>query len=776
MPLNRRRWLIVAWLAAAISAAVYTSFSLRIDSDLTAFMPRARSEEQSLLLAELREGTAARTWLLAATAASAEPPLLLAGRLAQELESSGRFRTVHTGAARADPRLQQLLFEHRYLLDPGGGARRFTASALRQSFEAGLARLRSPVSPFEKALVSSDPGGALRRVVENLEAAAPRARTRDGVWLSQDGSRAFVIAETIAPGTDLEAQEDAATAITAAFEKARVEPGDTLVSSGPPAFALAAKARIEREAVLLSVVSFSLVTVILFAVYRRVSLVLLIYMPIWGGILGATAVCSALYGSVHGISLAFGATLLGVALDYPIHLLSHARSGEGLTRSLPRMWPTLRLGVATTVLGFAAMLTADFPGIEQIAVFSITGLICAALLTRYLLAPLDLRPAGEKPWLGRSAAVMDRSARAMLWIVPLVWAAASFRLWNEPGTAFHADIGELSPVPREIVDQDTEIRAAMGIADPGNVLLIRSDNLESLLQAQEALLPTLNRAVASNYLRGFTMAASFLPSRAAQRSRQAELPDGSALLARIAEARRGLPFRPDAFQQFVDDVEASRALPVLDDTALSGTLLESRFDSLVRQQAETVHGIVVLDGLINPDAFEALIENAEPDNVFLIQVNDSANELVNRYRDDIVVRSLLALAFIVAVLAVALRSPGRVVRVISPAVGAVLTAAAVPILLGHALNLFHLVSLLLVAGIGLDYALFRSLPHTDPEDYASTRQSLLICALSTTTVFTVLALSTIPVLYSIGSTVAVGTVTAFVLSAFLGQSSPHERA
>jgi predicted exporter len=775
MPLSRRSWSIVFWLAATASVAVYTSLSLRVDSDLTAFMPRARSAEHGMLLAEIREGAVGRTWLLAVAAASPEPPSLLASRLAQKLRSSDHFRNVYAGAARADPRLQQLLFEYRYLLDPGGGAQQFTTSVLRRGFEAGLARLRSPVSPFEKTLVSSDPSGALRRIVENLQLADPSARIRDGVWLSEDGSRAFMIAETFAPGTDLQAQEDAAAVITAAFEEARLEQDGSLTLTGPPAFAIAAKARIQHEAILLSIVSFSLVTAILFAVYRRVSLVILISMPIWGGILGATAVCSALYGSVHGISLAFGATLLGVALDYPIHLLSHARSGEGLTSSLPRMWPTLRLGVATTVLGFAAMLTADFPGIQQIAVFSISGLICAALLTRYWLAPLDLRLDGKKLWLSRSAAVTDRAARSMWWIVPIVWTAASLRLLNEPGAAFNADIGELSPVPREVVAEDAEIRAAMGIADPGNVLLVRSDSMESVLETQEALLPTLERAVALGYLQDFSMAASFLPSQMTQRSRQAALPDRGALLARIAEAQSGLPFRPAAFQQFVDDVEAARALPALDETALSGTLLGSRLDSLVRRQADNVHGIVVLDGLTHPDALRALLEDNESENVSLIQVNESANDLINRYRDDIVARSALALIFIVVVLAVALRSLGRVVRVIFPAIGAVLTAGAVPILFGHALNVFHLVSLLLVAGIGLDYSLFRSRPRTDPEDYAATQQSLFVCALSTATVFTVLALSTVPVLYSVGGTVAVGTVTAFALSAFFGRPPPHER-
>jgi predicted exporter len=228
------------------------------------------------------------------------------------------------------------------------------------------------------------------------------------------------------------------------------------------------------------------------------------------------------------------------------------------------------------------------------------------------------------------------------------------------------------------------------------------------------------------------------------------------------------------FAPFIADVETARRSAVLDASALSGTELGIRFASLVREEAGTAIGTIALNGLTQAAGLQAVIDRSPSENITMIDLKGSANALVNAYRDETLFRSSLALLVIAIILIVALRNWRRVAMVMIPVLGSVLTAAAIPILFGQPLNVFHLVSLLLVVGIGLDYALFFSRPTADPAESLSTRHSLLVCTLSTGTVFAVLSLSRIPVLSSIGSTVAVGTVTAFILSALLAARSHRE--
>ena len=773
---NRRGWLITVWLAVFIAVATQLLTGLRLDSDLGVFMPRARTVSQAALLRELEAGSAARVWLLAVGEETPDRLATVSRRFAEHLQATGQFATVYTGQTALDDETQQILFGYRYLLDPDGSASKFSVPELRTAFEDGLEKLHSPISPFEKQLVAADPTGALRRVIDTMQPATVNLRRRDGAWISTDESQTFLLAESVADGTDLEAQEQIATTIAAAFASANDGGDAELLVSGPPAFAVATKNRIQREALTLSLGSTAILVAILLLAFGSVSRVLLISVPLVGAVLIATAVTSVTWGSIHGISLAFGATLVGVSLDYPVHLVSHTRPGEALAQSVPRVWPTLRLGVLTTLLGFAAMLTTDFPGIQQLAVFSISGLLSAALLTRYLLAPLVAGRVQGTPRLQGAASSVARVLAMVWWLPPVVVVAALALAWRDPTALLSSRIDALSPAPPDLVAQDRALRTAMGLGEPGYVLLVQGDTVNAMLQRQEALRPTLRQAIINESLRGYDMAALVLPSTALQRTRRDELPDHETLRARIDMARQGLPFRADAFRAFTDDVATTRALGVLDQSAFAGTLLGARLDSLVRREDAGVVGVVTLTGLTGPEAFEQMLEDQTSEGVLFIDIQSSTSDLVNEYRNDILLRSAVVLILIAGILAVVLRDWYRWFRVLVPVLGSILTAAALPGLLGQSLNVFHLVSLLLVAGIGLDYALFFSRFPADAADFVATRHSLFVCALSTTAVFLVLSLSTVPVLSSIGVTVATGAASAFLLSAFMNRSNDNAKA
>ena len=739
--------------------------SVRIDSDMSAFLPRGSTAEQSALLNAFGAGPSSRMWLLAVHSEDSEESVRWGKRLIEELNASGLFSNVLSGGAAPDSVFQETLFRYRYLLDPDAETARFTAAELRRALVAAEEQLHSPASPFQELLIASDPTGAMTRVLDTLVPASFDTRGREGVWLSDDGKWAFVLAETHAEGADLDAQERVAERIREFETAARADGRAALTVSGPPAFAVAAKASIQRETIVLSLTSLALLVGILYAMYRRIALVALIYVPILGGILAGVLVTSTIWGSIHGISLAFGTILLGVSLDYPIHLLSHVRSNEGLSESGARIWPTLRLGVLTTVLGFAAMLTSGFDGIRQLAVFAICGLICAALLTRYLLASARVSPGPQSTRSRRFTVGTGRFGSVVCGLILVILLLAAARAWYEPDAIFRSDIDDLSPMPAELLRRDLELREMMGLAEPGHLLLVRGADVESVLAAQEAILPLLERAMDLGYVDGFDMAANVLPSQARQLRRRSLLPPRVSLSERMAEASRDFPFRPGVFQPFIDDVAMSRELQLLDEETLAGSVLETRLNNLLRRDPDGVTGLVTLAGVSNPTDFAALMDAGSGVDVRYVNVNATTNDLINGYRDNVLLRSVMALAAISLVLALVLRDWRRLLRVLAPVLGAMLTAAAVPILLGQALSLFHLISLLLVVGIGLDYALFLSRPRSGPAEFAATMRSVAVCGLSTTTVFAILAFSTIPVLRFIGVTVAIGAVAAFFLSA-----------
>ena len=208
-------------------------------------------------------------------------------------------------------------------------------------------------------------------IIDQLQR-TPAPATRDGVWVSPDGSRALAVLQTAAAGSDTDAQERAIEAIRAAFAAAvGGMPSGTgnslrLRLSGPGVFAVGARAKIEQAAVRLSIASSLLVVTLLLAVYRSFPALALGLLPVASGALVGIAAVALGFGAVHGITLGFGITLIGESVDYSIYFFMQSgrererRRGSGWQRA---WWPTVRLGMLTSVCGFASLLPSGFPGL-----------------------------------------------------------------------------------------------------------------------------------------------------------------------------------------------------------------------------------------------------------------------------------------------------------------------------------------------------------------------------------------------------------------------------
>jgi predicted exporter len=302
------------------------------------------------------------------------------------------------------------------------------------------------------------------------------------------------------------------------------------------------------------------------------------------------------------------------------------------------------------------------------------------------------------------------------------------------------------------------------VPEATSLIRVEGKNVEEVLRKQELLLPVLVEAIQKKYLSGTQSAADLLPSMQTQQYRQSLLPDRETLSERMIDAIEGLPFRVESFDPFLDAVEEARSLNPLKPDDLRASSLAAALDGLLSINENSVSGVIRLTGLVDPAALEKLIKESAIPQVDFINLKSSTNNLILEFRQEMLSRISWVTVVILLVLIIGLRDLHRSLRVIGPVILAVLFAAMVPLWLGESLNLFHLVSLLLVTGLGLDYALFFSSIRNDRDEAAIVTSSLIICSISSLVVFAMLAFSSMPVLHSIGITVASGVFAAFVLS------------
>jgi predicted exporter len=824
-------WVLMAW-ATLMLLGLWQITRTPFVADLSAFLPKNPDAQQRVLIEQLESGAPSRLLLMGIEGGTASERAQASRAFAKSLRSSGLFDQVQNGERDGFAAIGSFLFEHRYQLSPAVDAAHFTAAGLQAALTDTLSLLGTPAGEALKPLLPRDPTGETQRIAEALiPAQAPR--TEEGVWASRaEGAavpRALLLAGTRAAGADLDGQQAALAAVHQAFKETSAGlPALTLKVSGAPVFAVQSRAQIEREVNWLALVGTLMMSALLWLAFASPLALLVAMLPVATGVVLGIAGVGLFFGNVHGVTLGFGATLIGEAVDYGIYYLIQARPadaqrkgwqpGQGWRLWLATGWPTVRLGLWTSLCGFAALVFSGFPGLAQLGVFSIVGLLGAAGATRYVLPhlmPDGAKGQGARRALGTAALWAVQRLPSWRWPLLVLSVAALALLWQR-GDLWKADLTALSPLPKDALALDAQLRADLSASDARTLVVVQGPDAETTLQRTEAVAAKLDALTDSRVIAGYDSVTRFVPSVATQRARLGHLPEPAAVQAALGLATRGGPLDtskdPERLTPFVNDLQAARTQVPVTLASVQNTALAPLVNALILRRADGSYSALL--------PLQALPANASPSNesatatananvtantnvnassgldqsrveaalrglpgAQVLDIKQSLDGLYQRYLHEALWQALAGAAAVVALIALALRQVRRIWAVCLPLALAVLLSLAGLALAGVPLGILHLVGLLLVVAVGSNYALFFDmLQHSAPNATAAapaplagtgtgldsdTLASLLLANLTTVASFGLLAFSEIPALSAIGRVVAPGALLALVLAAAL---------
>lgn len=819
----RRRSVWAAALVLALAAFVAARFQL--SADITHLLPSAEDQRLAALARQLADSPLSRSMVLSVEAATPAQARAAAKRLAAKLRADPEVAWLLSGPDEAMGKaFYDLYYPHRLGLLSEVPERELAAEvATGRLSDAGLDRavadlkrqLGLPGAALIKRVAPGDPLLSFPAWLKQLEAARPANLTvEDGQFMGATEQHAVLLLGTRHSALSFAHQAPFLGRVEAEFAAVQREIGGEKASgaggggagagahslrlrkTGIHRHAVAARRRIERDVQRISVVSTVAIVLLFIVLFRSVGLLALGLIPLAVGVLAGLGVTLARSGQVHGLTLTFGATLIGVCLDYPIHLFNHHTLDADVPTplaSLRRVWPGLALGAVTTVTGFAGLAASDLPAIREVAIFASVGILAALLATRYLVAPwLPAAPAnsvGPLTVQRRAAAGLAASLAALarhrirLWLVLLV--ALVVGAAGLPGLRWSDDVKALTRQEPALAAEDDAVRAEVSAHESGRVIVVTAPTLELALQRNDALALKLQKARKNGVLGGFRSLHSLLWSADLQRRNLAQLAAAQAatpsLATRMNAALTKAGFRPALFAPFAAALAAAVAKPTPPLTWRD--LLASPLADLARPfRVDLAPTSGAPDGEVgiltfvrdvpDPAALRAVVAEV-PGGLFFDQ-RAFMEETFGSHRRGALLLVLFGLLAVVGVVALRYRALRPTLLATAPALLAGLFTVGLLALLGETLTLLHLVSLVLVLSMGVDYGVFLAegvvaggagaSPTSAPERQGATLLSIVIACLSTVLGFGLLAMSTNPALRAIGLTTGIGVLASLALA------------
>lgn len=535
-----------------------------------------------------------------------------------------------------------------------------------------------------------------------------------------------------------------------------------VLHAGVPLHAEAAAVQANREINTIGWGSLAAVLLLVWLAFRSLRPILLVAASLLIGCGVALAVTVLVFGKVHVLTLVFGASLVGVAEDYGIHWFAsrQAEPADRRWKLLRHLLPGLWLALLTSALAYLALGLAPFPGLRQMALFSVVGLAAAFLTVIFWFPWLDggtIRQTRFSRWLGNTLERWPRlqgrrAVGGFVGVVLVLSALGIARLDSDD------DLRSLQSSPPALMAEQIRLSQLLGMPSPAQFYLVQGADAAQLLQREEALTQRLRGLIGEQRIGGYRAISDWLPSPAQQQADAALTARVEpAVLAAVSEAVGETLQRP-----------TFAATPLTVDAFLASSASQPFRHLWLGEVGGQLASVVMVDDLSRADALATLRGASEGlPGVRWVDRTADFSQLLGHYRK--LMGGLLLAGIALVFAALWWRYRGQAWRVFAPTLLAGALTLSLLGLFGQQVQLFNVLALLLLLGMGIDYGIFLVEHRGD----ASAWLAVCVGAASTWLSFGLLGLSATPALRAFGLTLLFGIGLVWLISP-LFRPPPHD--
>ncbi|WNN80984.1 MMPL family transporter [Leclercia pneumoniae] len=616
-----------------------------------------------------------------------------------------------------------------------------------------LSQLYSAFSGVSGKELQNDPLMLMRGSQLALAQNSQKLRLMDGWLVTQDAAGNYwylLHGELAGSSFDMQQTHQLVTTLHDLEEKLKGQyPQAQLLSRGTVFYSDYASQQAKRDVSTLGVATLLGVILLILAVFRSLRPLLLCLISIGVGALAGTVITLLLFGELHLMTLVMSMSIIGISADYTLYYLTERMvhgEHDSPWQSLAKVRNALLLALLTTVAAYLIMMLAPFPAIRQMAVFAAVGLSASCLTVIFwhpwLCRGLPVRPVPAMVLMLRWLAAWRRNKKLS---VGLPVALALVSVVGIATLHVDDDISQLQALPQQILAQEKSITALTGQSVDQKWFVVHGATAQQTLERLEAFTPALAAAKTAGEISGYRTLP--LNSLARQKRDLALLQQAAPAVTNVLNGAGLATVSPDL-----------SAMPVRVDEWLNSPASEGwRLLWLTLPNGES--GVLVpVDGVKESAALDQLA--SQHPGVVWVDRKASFDTLFALYRA--VLTGLLLVALGVIACGAMLRLGWRkglislVPSLLSLGCGLAALSAT-----GHPVNLFSLLALVLVLGIGVNYTLFFSNPRGTP---LTSMLAIVLAMMTTLLTLGMLVFSATQAISSFGIVLVSGIFTAFLLA------------
>ncbi len=705
--------------------------------------------------------------------------------LVNELMKSGHFEKIfHQLNTKQFIKLEQTFFNKRFfLIEPSSlNSQKFLDEKYIQN---RLQIIESKLSSFEsivtKRYLLGDPFGLFESSIHRImnQNISYSIQIKHNHLFSKDLKHLLVITKPQYKAFDIDKNVLLLKDLQNIIQKMSYQNKDINIKIlGGAVYSVNSAKLIRKDISTILIISILSILLLYILSFRSPKVLILSILPVFVGIITGIFVLSLFYKSIHGITLVFGTSLIGICIDYTTHFFSSylfnnsQDNKERRQKALRGILKSLLFGYLTTVLAFIIFNFSNLRILKEIAIYSCFG-ITVAFLISVLIVPQfvisqKMRP--SKLLVSYSELFMrflypQKTFRNFLLAIVIFIIIASVFIISD--TKINNRISDFNYIPREVKDIESEIFTRYGDISSNHIIISAGSTLQHSLQLNDKVYKVLQHAKKNNIIQNYFNISPFFPSINKQKQIVSKIlsVDWDVIKNNFIKVGQKSGFKINAFDSFFKEVNQLKYYYNYINTKDIQNSPFSSYLNEVYKKSKKQHIIISYFKAKNNHNISNLIQNIQnlDNNIYYINRSNLFNQIVEILNKEIIFFILISLLATGIFLILLYKDIKKSIIAFLPSILGIITMLSTITLLNLNINIISLFALVLIIGIGVDYGIFVVNSYISGWDN-HTPLSVSIAAVTTILSFGILIISGNKALFTIGLVTFLGILYTLIYS------------